>query len=214
MNLPEIVLPVIDLPFHIPLLTHPLILHFLVVLPMVVLLLELLNMMMKKKTLGGMAFFMLILSVMASMGAYFSLLIDGQDNVALLSQFAQNLLVEHQLWGVYLMLGSIALLILRFFTLMGNGFLKIVYMIGLIAFVVGVGQYAMESKVLVYGHGMNVKQMQLNDARVAKLDSLIEESKAQRNAFSLEIKSLKEALQNAKKAKDIALEKAKVLSKV
>ena len=52
MTLPAITLPKVELPFDIPVLLHPAVDHFMIALPVVILVLEPINLMMKKKALS------------------------------------------------------------------------------------------------------------------------------------------------------------------
>lgn len=49
MTLPVITLPKVELPFDIPVLLHPAVVHFMIALPVVIILLELINLIMKKR---------------------------------------------------------------------------------------------------------------------------------------------------------------------
>ena len=106
MELPTITLPKVELPFDIPVLLHPSVDHFLIALPVVILLLELMNLMMKKKAVSGVSFFLIVLTVVASVGAYFTGLVDGKEAYPALSEAAKAALAEHKLLGTYLMLAS------------------------------------------------------------------------------------------------------------
>jgi len=200
MRLPELILPQIDLPFQIPLLAHPYIVHFLIALPIIVLILELLNLIMKKKAVGGVSFFLLLLSVIVAIGAYFSLLVDSADASATLNKVGQDLLLEHSLLGTYLMLGAMLLLLLKLFAFTGNTLFKSLYILGLIALVVGALQYAKEANTLVYQHGMNVIELKVHNENLTKLNILIDTSKTQNNTLLLELKTIKSELENVKKA--------------
>ena len=57
MNLTPIKIPEIPLPFDIPLLMHPPVDHFIIALPLVVLLLEIVNLFIKKRAIGVTSFF-------------------------------------------------------------------------------------------------------------------------------------------------------------
>lgn len=90
MELPAIKLPQIELPFDVPLLLHPPIDHFLIALPVVILLLELANLIVKKKAIGVTSFFLLLLTVVATIAAYITGSTDGKEAFPLLSEAAQG----------------------------------------------------------------------------------------------------------------------------
>lgn len=176
MTLPEIILPKIVLPFDIPVLLHPVMIHFLVALPVVILLLELINLMMKKKAVGGVSFFLLILTAMAAIGAYFAGLVDAKEAYPSLNEIAKSTLVEHKLLGTYLMLGSVVLLFLKLLAMTGNKVLKALYMFALIAFVVLVLKQAKMGAELVYVHGLNVQAVKTLDDKIFDLEDALEDA--------------------------------------
>ncbi len=199
MTLPEIVLPKIDLPFNIPVLLHPAIDHFLIALPVVILLLEITNLMMKKKAVGGVSFFLLILTVLLSIGAYLSGLVDGKEAYPLLTESAKVALSEHKLLGIYLMLGSVVVLVLKLFAMTGNGILKALYIFTLMAFVVMMLNQGKEGGELVYKHGINVAQVQVEKEKTKQLNNLLEDEiqkvnlvQKEFNAVQLELRDIKE----------------------
>ena len=176
MTLPEIVLPKIVLPFDIPVLVHPLVVHFLIALPVVILLLELMNLMMKKKAVGGVSFLLIILTVTAAIGAYFTGLVDGKEAYPALSEVAKSALAEHKLLGTYLMLGSMALLFLKLLAMTGNKLLKALYIFALIAFVVVMFKQGKEGGELVYVEGLNVEAVKILDDKIFDLEEFLEDS--------------------------------------
>ena len=177
MTLPEIVLPKIALPFDIPVLLHPLVVHFLVAIPVVILLLELMNLIMKKKAVGGVSFFLIILTVLAAIGAYFTGLADGKEAFPALGEAAKTALSEHKLLGTYLLLGSAVLLFLKLLAMTGNKILKILYIIALIGFVVVIFKQGKEGGELVYNHGLNVQAVKTLDDKIFDLEEALEEAK-------------------------------------
>ena len=174
MTLPEIVLPKVDLPFDIPVLLHPFVVHFLVAIPVVVLFLELMNLMMKKKAVGGVSFFLLFLTLIASIGAYFTGLVDGQD--AAFTDVAKSALGEHKLLGTYLLLASALVLFLKLLAMTGSKVLKALYILGLIVFVVVMFKQGKEGGELVYKHGLNVEAVKTLDDKVFDLEEELEEA--------------------------------------
>ena len=107
MQLPEITLPKVELPFDIPVLLHPSVDHFVIALPVVILLLELMNLVMKKKAVSGVSIFLIVLTIIASVGAYFTGLVDGKEAYPALTEAAKEALAHHKLLGTYLMLASV-----------------------------------------------------------------------------------------------------------
>ena len=178
MTLPEIVLPKVVLPFDIPVLLHPIADHFLIALPVVVLLLELMNLIMKKKAVGGVSFFLLILTVLAATAAYFTGLTDGKEAYPALADAAKTALAEHKLLGTYILLGSGVVLFFKLLAMTGNKALKALYILVLIAFVIALFKQGEEGGELVYEHGLNVEQVKTLDDEIFDLKDELEDAEA------------------------------------
>ena len=178
MTLPEIVLPKITLPFEMPILLHPIVDHFLIALPVVILLLELMNLIMKKKAVGGVSFFLIVLTVLAAAGAYLTGLTDGKEAYPALADAAKTALSEHKLLGTYLLLGSGVLLLLKLLAMTGNKILKGLYVLALIAFVAVLFKQGKEGGELVYEHGLNVEQVKTLDDEIFDLKEELEDALA------------------------------------
>lgn len=163
MALPAITLPKVELPFDIPVLLHPAVDHFMIALPVVILVLELINLMMKKKALSGFSFFLIILTVVIAAGAYLTGLVDGKEAFPALGEAAKSALAEHKLLGTYLMLASAVLLLFKLLSMLAGGFMKTLYLLLLIAFVAGIFKQGQEGGELVYKYGMNVEKVKLLD---------------------------------------------------
>lgn len=197
MTLPEIVLPKIDLPFDIPLLWHPAVIHFLIALPIVILLLELMNLIMKKKAVGGVSFFLLLITVIFSGLAYFTGLADGKEAFPALSEVAKSDLSAHKLLGTYLMLGSVLVLLLKLLAITGNKVLRGIYIFVLIFFVVVMFKQGNDGGKLVYGHGLNVKQLETAEERLFDLNESLEETQEELDEALKRIAELEVEEQNA-----------------
>jgi len=171
MQLPQITLPQIDLPFNIPLLMHPPIIHFLIAIPVIVLLLELVNLILRKRAIGTTSFFLLILTVVAAVAAYLTGSVDGKEAYPLLSDMAQSELKEHKLLGTYLLIFSVVVLVFKILSsATKKGIIKALYMLLLIGFVAGLFYQGKEGGDLVYKYGVNVEKVQdlesdLDDAK-------------------------------------------------
>jgi uncharacterized membrane protein len=177
MQLPAITLPTVELPFDIPVLLHPAVVHFAIALPVVILLLELINLILRKKAISGVSFFLILLTVVVSIGAYFTGLVDGKEAYPALSEAAKEALSEHKTLGTYLMLASGVLLLLKLLAMLaGKGILKGLYLLVLIAFVVGIFEQGKEGGELVYKYGMNVEQVKTLDDKIFDLEEALEEA--------------------------------------
>lgn len=177
MELPAITLPKVELPFDIPVLLHPAVDHFIVAIPVVILLLELMNLIMKKKAVGGVSFFLIVLTVLASVGAYFTGLVDGKEAYPALSEAAKAALSEHKLLGTYLMLASGVVLFFKLLSMMtGNAIIRGLYILILIGFVAGIFKQSKEGGELVYKYGMNVESVKTLDDKIFELEEALEEA--------------------------------------
>jgi len=176
MELPAITLPKIELPFDIPVLLHPAVDHFLIALPVVILLLELMNLMMKKKTISGISFFLIVLTVVGTVAAYFTGLTDGKEAYPALNEAAKTALGEHKLLGTYLMFASVVVLFFKLLLMItGKGLIRGLYILILIAFVAGIFEQGEEGGELVYVHGLNVEQVKVLDDELFDLKEEIED---------------------------------------
>jgi uncharacterized membrane protein len=177
MELPVIKLPAIELPFNIPVLLHPPIDHFIIALPVIILLLEVVNLVAKKRAIGVTSFFLLILTVVAAIAAYLTGSVDGKEAFPLLSEAAQSELKEHKLLGTYLMLASVVVLVFKLLSSMiQKGLMKALYLLVLILFVAGILKQGKEGGELVYEYGVNVQKVQELDSDLDDLKEELEEA--------------------------------------
>jgi len=176
MELPALTLPKVELPFDIPVLLHPAVDHFMIALPVVILLLELINLIMKKKAIGGISFFLIFLTIFIAAGAYLTGLVDGKEAYPALSESAKTALSEHKLLGTYLLLASVVVFFFKFLSAVtGKGILKLLYLLVLIVFVAGIFKQGQEGGELVYKFGMNVEQVKTLDDELFDLKEELEE---------------------------------------
>jgi len=163
MELPQLEFSQITLPFDVPVLLHPAIVHFVIVLPIIILLLEFYNLFARKKTVGGFSFILIILTVVAFAGAYFTGLVDGKEAGSLLSAEGKKELLSHKLLGTYLLIGSAVLLFFKLLSLTGKKLFKFLFFFVLIGFIVATLKQGKEGGELVYEHGANVEKVKSLD---------------------------------------------------
>lgn len=176
MTLPVITLPKVELPFDIPVLLHPVVDHFIIALPVVILLLELINLIMKKKAIGGISFFLIFLTIFIAAGAYLTGLVDGKEAYPALGEAAKTALSDHKLLGTYLLIASVVVFFFKFLSAVtGNGVMKSLYLLVLIIFVAGIYKQGQEGGELVYKYGMNVEQVKTLDDELFDLKEELEE---------------------------------------
>jgi len=165
MNLPDIPLEGFMLPFEVQALWHPAVVHFVITLPIVILLLEVINFILNKKAISAISFLLMALTVFTAVLAYASGLIDAKD--AALSDIAKVAVEKHKLLGVYLMLGSGVVLLFKLFAMMaGKGIIKWIYLLSVVVLVLGIFKQGKEGMALVYVHGLNVKAIQVEKKEI------------------------------------------------
>ena len=202
MELPAIKIPQIALPFDVPVLLHPPVDHFIIALPIIVLLLEIINLFAKKRAIGVVSFFLIILTAVAAVAAYFTGTVDGKEAWDLLSQSGQAELKEHKLFGTYLMLASGVVLVFKLLSSMiQRGMMKGLFLLILILFVAGILKQGKEGGELVYKYGANVKIVKTMDDEMFdlkdELNDYKEEEKEEEEAAAAE-EAQKAAAQKAK----------------
>jgi len=170
MELPAIKIPEIPLPFDIPVLLHPPVDHFIIALPIVVLLLEIINLFAKKRAIGVVSFFLIILTAVAAVAAYFTGTVDGKEAWDILSQAGQNELKAHKIFGTYLMLASGVLLLFKLLSaIIQRGMMKGLFLLILVLFAVGILKQGKDGGELVYKYGANVKIVKTMDDEIFEL---------------------------------------------
>ena len=164
MELPAFKLPQIDLPFDVPTLLHPPIDHFVIAIPVLVLIIEIINLVLKKRAIGVLTFFMLLLGMIVAIAAYLTGTVDGKEAYDALSQAGQSELKEHKLLGTYLMLFSGVVVLFKLFSAMARkGLVKAIYLLVLIVFVAGILKQGKDGGELVYEYGANVERVKALD---------------------------------------------------
>jgi len=183
MELPAIKIPQIELPFEIPVLFHPPVDHLVIALPLIVLLLELVNLVVKKRALGVTSFFLLLLTVVAAVAAYLTGSVDGKEAFPLLNEAAQTELKAHKVFGTYLMFISVVVLLFKFLSaIMKKALVKILYLVILVLFTAGILKQGKEGGELVYKHGANVAQVMNLENKIDDMKDEMETSKEEPKA--------------------------------
>ncbi len=206
MELPALKLPAIPLPFDIPVLAHPPVDHFVIAIPILVLVIEIINLVAKKRAIGTISFVLLVIGMVAAVAAYLTGTTDGKEAFDALSQAGQTELKAHKLLGTYLMFASAIVVIFKMLSAMiQRGLMKAVYLLVLIVFVAGILKQGHDGGELVYKYGANVE-------RVADLDSELFDAQEELDEANDKIKSLKEEMESASaKAKETVVEAKKAV---
>ena len=215
MELPALKLPQIELPFDIPTLLHPPIDHFAIAIPVLVLLIEIINLIAKKRAIGAISFTLLLIGMVAAVAAYLTGTVDAKETFDALTQAGQDELKEHKLLGTYLVLASGVVVIFKLLSAMiQRGLMKATYLLVLIVFVAGILKQGKDGGELVYEYGANVERVQELDSELfdaqEELDELKEEMKSASEKAVEKAAEVKEALTDAvENAKESAAEAVK-----
>jgi len=208
-------IPEITLPFDVPVLMHPPIDHLVIALPIVVLLLEIVNLFTRKKAIGVASFFLLGLTVVVAIAAYYTGTVDGKEAFDTLSQAGQAELKVHKLLGTYLMLASMVVLAFKLFSaIIKVGLMKFLYFLMLMLFVAGIIKQGKDGGELVYKYGANVERVADMDSEIFDLKEEIDELKEATTSSKVEEKAteVKEAV--SKTADDVAKKASEAVENV
>ncbi len=172
----------IKLPVEIPLLLHPVTVHFAIAIPVIVMLLEIVNLFTKRKCVGVISTLLLLLAF----GVYFAAVMtgkhDGSETFSLLNADGKAELKEHKMLGIYLLYGIGALFILRLIVAAFQGMLaKLFFIIVLAVFLGFVFKQGKEGGELVYTYGANVKAVSAMDDKIIDLEDKLQSCKSSLN---------------------------------
>ncbi len=215
MELPALKLPAIQLPFDIPTLMHPPVDHFAIAIPILVLIIEIINLVAKKRAIGVLSFVLLAIGAVAVIAAYLTGVHDGKEVFDALSQAGQAELKEHKLLGSYMVIASVVVLVFKLLSAMiKRGLMKALFMLVLVVFVAGILKQGKDGGELVYKYGANVERVadldsELFDAK-EEIDELKEEMKSTSEKVAEKVEAVKETVN---KAVDSAVEKTSETTK-
>ncbi len=160
MNLPPLSIPNIQLPIEIPHMLHPLFVHFAIALPIVVLLLEVINLFSKKRTVGVLSFVFMVFISVVFLAAYLTGSTDGKAAIDALSPQAKETLLAHKQLGIYLVYASGVLMLFKLFSvLIRKVVFRVLFFLVLILFVAAIFNEGKKGGELVYQYGVNVKSV-------------------------------------------------------
>lgn len=160
MNLPAIDIPV-QLPFEVPLLVHPIFVHFAIAIPVIVFLLEVANIKARNRAVSVTSLFLMTLGLLVYAGAFFSGKADGSHAYDALSAAAQEELGFHKLLGTYLVYAMGILFLLKLLAmLVKKPWARDFFLAMLLIFIGVTFKQAKDGGELVYEYGVNVKAAQ------------------------------------------------------
>ena len=207
MSLPPLSIPDIALPFAVPHMIHPLLIHFAIALPVVIILFELVNVIAKRKTIGVISFILMLLLVVVYVAAYLTGATDGKEAAKLLSPEAKEALTAHKQLGVYLVYGSIVVLLFKAISAgVQKTAARVVFLLILIGFTLIAFAEGKKGGELVYTYGANVKAVSHPAAPAEKASTKATPAAAPTEAVKAKTAEMTHA---AKKTAEETVEKAK-----
>jgi uncharacterized membrane protein/regulator of replication initiation timing len=200
-----------QIPVEIPTMLHPPLVHFAIVLPVVIVLLEIFNIVAKMtstaeaprgKTVSALSFFLILLLVVVAIGAYATGSVDGKNTWDVLSEAGQADLKHHKLIGAYVVFASLILFVFKLISFIGTK-TRVLFLILAIGFTALTLKQGKEGGELVYEHGANVQKVKELDDKLFdvqdELDTLkSDKNTTTKNASDLEVKV--QAVETQKKA--------------
>ncbi len=201
LPLPPLSVP-FTLPIEIPLLVHPPLVHFAIVLPLVVLVLEIINSFAKKRTLAVINISMLFMIMLIIIGAFFTGKADGSEAFDLLSKAGKEALGEHKLIGAYLLYFSIALFVIKILSAsIKKAWFRAIYMLLLAGFVAFTFYQGKEGGELVFEHGANIKALATAKEKIFDLKDEMGDLQEELKEYTDEAQESEEAKEDVKEDK-------------
>jgi uncharacterized membrane protein len=179
----------IPLPFHVPTLLHPAVVHFAIAIPVIALLLEVLNLALRRRCIGVISGMLLLLAAVVYMAAFITGKVDGKEAYALLSTEGKEELAEHKELGAYLLLGIWGVVTAKLIFMMIRRFwAKALFVLILAGFVAAAFKQGKDGGELVYEYGANVEAVTKMDDKVMELEEKIGVLKEETSAKESESK--------------------------
>jgi len=158
MSLPPLSIPNIALPIEIPHMIHPLFVHLSIALPIVIILLEVINLLSKRRTIGVLSFFFMLLLSIVLLLTYYTGITDAQLAKDMLTPDAKEALAGHKQLGIYLVYASLLVLTFKLIAvLVKKTVMRVLFFLVIIVFTAAVINEGKKGGELVYTHGINVK---------------------------------------------------------
>ncbi len=173
---------------QIPTLAHPPLVHFAIVLPIMIVLLELVNIIVKRsetaeepkgRGVSTLSSLLIVAMVVIFSLAYLAGSVDGKAAWDTLGEAGQSELKEHKLLGTYLVYASVALLVFKLIALVSGSKGRVVFLLLAIAFAGVTLKQGKEGGELVYQYGANVEAFQDCDDEKFDLNDEIDSLKEQ-----------------------------------
>ncbi len=190
MSLPPLSIPNIALPIEIPHMIHPLFVHLSIALPIVIILLEVINLATKRRTIGVLSFFFMLLLSIVLLLTYFTGITDAQLAKDMLTPDAKEALAGHKQLGIYIVYASLLILLFKLIAvLVKKTVMRVLFFLVIIVFTAGVINEGMKGGELVYTHGINVKT--INSTKHNTIQAT-EKKEIKKEAVKVEVHQTKE----------------------
>jgi len=151
-------IPNIALPIEIPHMIHPLFVHLSIALPIVIILLEVINLATKRRTIGVLSFFFMLLLSIVLLLTYYTGVTDAQLAKDMLTPNAKEALAGHKQLGIYLVYSSLLVLTFKLIAvLVKKTVMRVLFFLVIIVFTAAILNEGKKGGELVYTHGINVK---------------------------------------------------------
>lgn len=187
MILPDINLLFLDSITTIPLHLHGTMIHFAIVLPVILLLLEIANMIFKRKIIDIINISLISLLLISLLGTYLTGMADAQSALLDGNKATVNAIIEHKIVGVYMLLFGISFIVIfKIIAFFANKTLySILYILMIILFIFIGAIESISGTTLVDKFGINVAkvsemkkiQMDLNQTNNKQYIQILEMNK-------------------------------------
>ncbi len=169
-------LDTIKLPFELPILIHPVTVHFAIALPIIILILEIVNLFIKRPYLNIITSSFLFFVIFIFTAAFFAGKADGSHAFSLLSPEGQEELKLHKTIGMYLVYATVFLFLLKLLSMaIKKDAAQAVYMVALLVFIGVTLKQGKDGGELVYEYGANVEAISKMDDKIMELEDKIDE---------------------------------------
>ncbi|MBN2768062.1 MAG: hypothetical protein JXQ68_03095 [Campylobacterales bacterium] len=160
----------------IPHLLHPPIVHFIVAIPVIVLLVEIINIIFNRRTLSGFAFSFLLALCFLVLVAYAAGSVDGKAAFDALSDAGQEELKAHKALGAMIVIGAFVVLLFKFIAMLSSHpLVRATYILVLALFVGAILKQGKDGGELIYEHGANVVKVKELDDKLFDLEMKLDE---------------------------------------
>jgi len=173
-------LDTIKLPFELPILLHPITVHFAISLPIIVLLLEITNLFIKRPYLNVISSTFLFLIILIFTAAFFAGKTDGSHVFSMLSTDGQEELKLHKKIGMYLVYFSFFVFLAKILSIfIKKDWMKGIFFLFLIGFIGLTLKQGKDGGELVYEYGANVEIVSKMDDKIMELEDQLDSCKSE-----------------------------------